>query len=103
MKTLIRYANANGLVVWKIKYHGWGSTDIGYDIINPKNAQIIVSLEPYQIGDNKWYFRNVHKNYSGERYFKRISSKMFTQINPKADSFMINSAFKYSKQYIPNN
>jgi hypothetical protein len=98
MKTLIDYAKENELVVVEIKYHGWGTTNIGYDIINPKNAQIIVAIEPYFIGDTKWYFRDVHKNYDGERYFKKISKKMLSQLNPKADSFMINSTFKYSKQ-----
>jgi len=98
MKTLIKYANEHGLVVVKIKYKGWGTTNIGYDIINPQNAQIIVAIEPYFIGDTKWYFRHVHKDYNGERYFKKMCKKMLCQLNPKAVSFMINSTFKFSKQ-----
>ena len=98
MKTLIDYANQHNLKVVVVNYHGWGKTNKGYDLINPKNSQIIVALEPYKLGKNNWYFRDVHKNYNGERYFPKISKKMFADINPQEQSFFINSTFKNTKK-----
>jgi hypothetical protein len=89
MKTISEYCEVNNLKLVTIRYkHQFGYCKRkGYDIINPSNNAILVSFEPVNYSDDKWYLRNVHHNYNGPRYAKRITSKLLSFINPSETSF----------------
>ena len=90
MKTIKEFCEKNNLKFVLIRYNnGFGyCTRKGIDIINPSNNDILASFEPvYYSNGDKWYLRNRHNNYLGPLYFKRITKKSLSFINPFETSF----------------
>lgn len=92
MKFLTRFADNNDLRIIPITYRFKGTklARKGFDLVNNKD-QILASFEPINdTSGNKWYLRNVHENYAGVRYVKRITDKFLnSNINTKASSFYV--------------
>jgi hypothetical protein len=90
MKSLSKFAAENNLKVVPIRYrHGFGYCKRkGYDLINDK-GHILASFEPVEyLSGDKWYLRDVHHNYNGQRYIKRITYNFLkSNINPTETSF----------------
>ena len=105
-KAIQEFADENSLYVIPMTYKAQGIRlkRKGFDLIKsdargiildpndpkapPKRShEIVVSIEPYQLGIYRWIFRHTHENYTGKTHFKKISKGMFKNINPKAVSY----------------
>ena len=91
MKTIDNFCKVNNLQSVSIRYkHQFGCCKRkGYDVVNPSNNAILVSFEPvYYSNGDKYHLRNVHHNYTGLRYCKRITTKFLeNNINVNETSF----------------
>ena len=85
-KVLTQFAAENNLDLVNINYSNGCK---GYDFVKKDSKQIVVSIEPINRTNEKWFFRTTHENYIGKHYFKSISKKMFVDINVKENSFYI--------------
>ena len=89
-KCLRDFCTENNLNLIIIRYKtGFGYVKRrGFDLVNPKNNQIIASFEPINYSDKtKWFLRHVHRNYKGERYFLNLCKSALKNINPLESSF----------------
>jgi hypothetical protein len=88
---LLDYANKNQLNLVSIRYkHQFRYMKRkGFDLVNPTTDEIIASFEPTDMLDgSKWYLRHVHDNYTGSKYFPRLSKTALKALKPLESSFI---------------
>ena len=91
MKTLLKYAKENDLVLAKVNYRSCGTKIVGYDLCKP-DGKIVISFEPSNYNKNKWHVRNSHENYRGPFYLKKITEGFLKEyLKPEEVSFYYNS------------
>lgn len=98
---LEKVARLHNLEVIPIRYKFNGATlsRKGYDLIRKESFRntdqvvyknIVCGIEPVEFSNGeKWYLRIVNSDYSGKRYFKRISLSMFKNIDFTKNSIFV--------------
>lgn len=101
-KTLEKIAREHNLEVIPITYNFSGIVlkRKGFDLVRKESFRsvdqviykhIVCGIEPvdFSTSGEKWYLRTVPKEYSGKRYFKKISMAMFKDVDFTKNSLFV--------------
>lgn len=88
MRTLENFAKQNNLELRVVTYtfQGLKIKRKGYDLVRNGN-EIVISFEPKQYSDYKWFVRNSYDGYSGASFLERISKEYLYFLSLDVKSF----------------